>query len=101
MSHFDDLPQRDGTHELEEAAIVAFQTKLAESGVFILQGADRKDYGTDCQIEVIADGQATNVRVHVQLKGTQRALNADGSLSVEVRRTNLNYLLGLGLITSS
>ncbi len=42
---------------------------------------------------MIADGQATNVRVHVQLKGTQRALNADGSLSVEVRRTNLNYLL--------
>lgn len=93
MSHFDDLPRRDGTHELEEAAIVVFQTKLAESGVFILQGADRKDYGTDCQIEVIADGQATNVRVHVQLKGTERALNADGSLSVEVRRTNLNYLL--------
>jgi hypothetical protein len=59
MSHFDDLPRRDGTHELEEAAIVAFQTKLAETGLFILQGADRKDYGTDCQIEVIADGQAT------------------------------------------
>lgn len=93
MSHFDDLPRRDGTHELEEAAIVAFRAKLEESGVFILQGEDRKDYGTDCQIEVIADGQATNVRVHVQLKGTERALNVDGSLSVEVRRTNLNYLL--------
>jgi hypothetical protein len=47
MSHFDDLPRRDGTHELEEAAIVAFQTKLAETGLFIFQGADRKDYGTD------------------------------------------------------
>ena len=93
MSHYDDLPRRDGTHELEEAAVVAFQTKLAESGCFILQGTDRKDYGVDCQIEVIADGRATNVRVHVQLKGTERALNADRSLSVEVRRTNLNYLL--------
>jgi hypothetical protein len=93
MSHFDDLPRRDGTHELEEAAIVAFQTKLAECGIFIRQGADRKDYGTDCQIEVIDDGQATNVRLHVQLKGTERALNADGSLSIEVRSTNLNYLL--------
>jgi hypothetical protein len=39
---------------------------------------------------------ATNVRVHVQLKGTERELNADGSLSVEVRRTNLNYLLMQG-----
>ncbi len=93
MSHFDDLPRRDGTHDLEEAAVVAFQTKLAESGRFILQGADRNDYGTDCQIEVIADGRATNARVHVQLKGTERALNADRSLSIEVRRTNLNYLL--------
>ena len=42
---------------------------------------------------MVADGQATNVRVHVQLKGTERALNSDGSLSVEVRRTNPNYLL--------
>jgi hypothetical protein len=55
MSHFGDLPRRNGTHEPEEAAVVAFQTKLAESCRFILQGADRKDYGTDCQIEMIAD----------------------------------------------
>ncbi len=38
-------------------------------------------------------GQATNVRVHVQLKGTKRALNADGSVSIAVERTNLNYML--------
>jgi tetratricopeptide (TPR) repeat protein len=93
MSHFDDLPRRDRSHDIEEEAIIAFQKRLSESGVFILQGADRKDYGTDCQIEVIDDGRATNVRVHVQLKGTERTLNADGSLNVEVRRTNLNYLL--------
>jgi len=93
MSHFDDLPRRDQSHEIEEKAIIAFQRCLSESRSFILQAADRKDYGTDCQIEVIEDGRATNVRLHVQVKGTERALNADGSLSVEVRRTNLNYLL--------
>lgn len=93
MSHFDDLPRRDRNHEIEEEAIVAFQRLLSESRVFILQGSDRKDYGTDCQIEVVDDGRATNVRVQVQLKGSERALNADGSLSVEVHRTNLNYLL--------
>lgn len=93
MSHFDDLPRRDRNHEIEGEAIAAFQTRLTESGAFILQAPDRKDYGTDCQIEVMADGQATNIRVHVQLKGTESALNADGSLSIEVRRTNLNYLL--------
>jgi hypothetical protein len=93
MSHFDELPRRDRNHEIEDRAIAAFHTRLTESGAFILQAPDRKDYGTDCQIEVMADGQATNARVHVQLKGTEAALNADGSLSVEVRRTNLNYLL--------
>lgn len=93
MSHYDDFPRRDRSHEIEEEAIIAFQRRLSESRSFILQGADRKDYGTDCQIEVINDGRATNVRLHVQVKGTERALNADGSLSVEVRRTNLNYLL--------
>lgn len=93
MSHFDDLPRRDRNHEIEDKAIAAFQIRLTESSAFILQATDRKDYGTDCQIEVIADGRATNVRVHVQLKGTESALNAEGSFSVEVRRTNLNYLL--------
>ena len=93
MSSFDDLPRRDRSHDIEEEAINAFQKRLSESRVFILQSADRKDYGTDCQIEVINDCRATNVRIHVQLKGTERALNTDGSLSVEVRRANLNYLL--------
>ncbi|MGY4501196.1 hypothetical protein ACVWYH_005127 [Bradyrhizobium sp. GM24.11] len=93
MSHFDELPRRDRNHDIEDGAIAAFQLRLTESGAFILQAPDRKDYGTDCQIEVMADGQATNARVHVQLKGTESALNANGSLSVEVRRTNLNYLL--------
>ncbi|CAD6562901.1 hypothetical protein LMG24235_08143 [Paraburkholderia sabiae] len=93
MNHFDELPRRHRNHAIEDKAITAFQARLEESGAFILQGTDRKDYGTDCQIEASANGCATNARVHVQLKGTERALNANGSLSVEVDRTNLNYLL--------
>jgi len=73
--------------------MLAFQSRLLESKAFILQSADRKDYGTDCQIEVLDLGSATNVRIHVQLKGTERPLNADGSVSVGIARTNLNYLL--------
>lgn len=90
---FDDLPKRDLRHVIEEKAETAFQSRLTANGRFILQRAERKDYGIDCQIEVIRGDQATNARVHVQLKGTERGLNADGSLSVEVSRTNLNYLL--------
>ncbi|WP_298373613.1 DUF4365 domain-containing protein [Azospirillum sp.] len=93
MNHFDDLPKRNHNHVIEEKAEAAFKIRLSESGSFILQGVDRKDYGSDCQIEVVDQGQATNVRLHAQLKGTERAPNADGSISVEIRRTNLNYLL--------
>ena len=93
MDPFDDLPKRDRNHTIEEIAETAFRRRLVESGVFILQGVDRKDYGSDCQIEVVEDGNATNARVQVQLKGTGRAPNADGSVSVGVARTNLNYLM--------
>ncbi len=48
---------------------------------------------TDCQLDVAADGRATNAQVHVQLKGTSRDPNANGSLSIAVERANLNYLL--------
>lgn len=93
MSHFDDLPKRDRNRAIEEKAEAAFQKLISESEDFILQGADRKDYGTDCQIEVVQQDQPTNVRVHVQLKGTESVLKPDGSVSIEVSRTNFNYLL--------
>jgi len=93
MSHFDDLPERNRSHVTADKALSAFQARLSESEAFILQSEDRKDYGTDCQIEVADQGRATNVRVHVQLKGTEARLNLDGSASVEIRRANLNYLL--------
>lgn len=93
MSSFDDLPKRDRNQTLDDETEAAFQALVAQSSDFVFQGADRKDYGTDCQIEVVVDGHPTNVRIHVQLKGTERALNADGSLSISVDRTNLNYLI--------
>lgn len=93
MSSFDYLPKRDHNHTLEDQAESAFQALISQSPNFVCQRSDRKDYGTDFQIEVIVAGQATNVRLHVQLKGTERTLNADGSLSISVDRTNLNYLI--------
>lgn len=93
LDHLDNLPKRDANHVVEEKAEAAFQACLATSGRFILQRADRKDYGSDCELEVVDQEQATNVRIHVQLKGTEHSLNADGSLSIAVRHSNLNYLL--------
>ncbi|ARP27046.1 hypothetical protein K06K5_52500 (plasmid) [Vibrio alginolyticus] len=57
MKCFDDLPERASNHVTEEKAETAFQKCLTESGLFILQRADRKDYGTDCEIEVVEDGE--------------------------------------------
>lgn len=56
MDPFDDLPKRDRNHAIEEMAETAFRRRLVESGAFILQGVDRKDYGSDYQIEVVEDG---------------------------------------------
>ena len=53
LDHLDDLPKRDANHVTEEKAETAFQGRLTASGRFILQRADRKDYGTDCEIEVV------------------------------------------------
>jgi tetratricopeptide (TPR) repeat protein len=93
MNHFDEFPKRDDNRGIEERAVAAFNTLLATSEAFDLQAGDRRDYGTDCQIEAVGSGVASNARVHVQVKGTQRELNSDGSVSVQVARTNLNYLL--------
>ena len=93
MDPFDDLPKRHKNHVTENKAEVAFQNMLSNSEEFVLQASDRKDYGTDCQIEVTDQGRMANIRIHVQLKGTERAVNADESVSIEIRRSNLNYLL--------
>jgi len=93
MDHFDQFPKRDDNRGIEERAVAAFNALLATSEAFDLQASDRRDYGTDCQIEAVSSEAASNARVHVQIKGTRRELNSDGSVSVQVARTNLNYLL--------
>ncbi len=93
MDHFDDLPKHHSNRITESKAEAALQDFLSKSEDFVLQSSDRKDYGADCQIEIINRGSATNVRIHVQLKGTEKNSNADGSISVEISRSTLNYLL--------
>ncbi|GAB2577038.1 tetratricopeptide repeat protein [Dyella jejuensis] len=88
-----DLPKRDKNHSLEAKAEAAFEKLIADSECFFVQSRDRKDYGVDFQIEAVRDGSPTNVRVHVQLKGTAKAINADGSISVDIAMANLNYLM--------
>lgn len=93
---FNDMPGRGRNRAIEAKAEAAFRSLMADSPDFIVQRADENDFGSDCQIEVLDEGLATNVRLHIQLKGTERSLNADGSLSISIERTNLNYLIARG-----
>ena len=92
MSHLDDLPKRGSTHQIEDRSKAAFRAAVTAAQEFVIQSGEY-DYGTDVVIEAIDAAGMTNVRVHVQLKGTDRKAYADGSVSVSVTRTNVNYLL--------
>ena len=74
MSNLDDLPKRDENRRIQEKSETVFRTAISECGEFEIQSnsKDNYDYGTDFQIEAINAGAMTNVRVHVQLKGTTR-----------------------------
>ena len=93
MNYLDDLPKRDQNHVHDTMAKTAFEAFIASSGVVLKQSSDDNDYGTDYQLEIMHDGMATNVRLQVQLKGTAAGFNTDGSVSISVKRSNLNYLL--------
>ncbi|NQV28524.1 MAG: DUF4365 domain-containing protein, partial [Rhodopirellula sp.] len=89
----DDFPTRDNNSVLASRAETSFERTIAEVDRFVVQQRDRKDYGTDFQMEAANAGGMTNFRVHVQLKGTESDANKDESISVSVKRTNLNYML--------
>ena len=93
MGSLDDLPVHHPAHSTQVQAEDAFESEIQRVGLFARQHKDHADYGSDYQLEVIDRGQRTNIRIHVQLKGTTDAANADGSISISVARTNLNYLL--------
>jgi len=53
-----------------------------------------KDKGADGSIELKRDSGCTNMRAQVQLKGTDSTfINSDGSVSVQIKPSNLEYLL--------
>jgi len=93
VNSLDDLPQRESSHDTAEADETAFRAAIDACKLFVIQREDRNDYGTDIQIEARYGIAMTNIRAHVQLKGTESAANVNGSVSVSVARTNLNYLL--------
>ena len=87
------LPIADRNAELQRRSIASFQSSLP-SDKFVFRSETIEDAGVDGSLELLADGCYTNLRSQVQLKSTDsNETNADGSVSVQIRVSNLNYLL--------
>jgi hypothetical protein len=96
MSDLDDLgplPKAERSNELERESIADLQKRLpADRLLFRRENSD--DFGVDGTLELIVNGAATNFRANAQLKATEHPqFNLDGSLSLSIEVSNLNYLL--------
>lgn len=92
MSSWGDLPKHDKNRELDEKAKSRFRQAISDGEHFVVQSEDGSDYGVDFWIEARDGDKMTNVRVAVQLKGTDCQTGADGSVSRSVKSTTLSYL---------
>ncbi len=87
------LPRADGGAELQRESIQVLKSALA-AGEWVVRDERESDFGVDLALEIVAAGAATNFRSQVQLKGRSGlSPNTDGSYSVPVSTSNLNYLL--------
>ena len=61
---------------------------------FIVRDERIEDYGVDLSIEILENGNVTNFRAQVQLKGSEAIVaKNDGNYNLPVKTANLNYLL--------
>ncbi len=87
------LPTADDNSALQRESLDALRSLLGPRA-FILRDERVEDFGVDLTLEVLAGKHPTNCRAQVQLKGRSNLEpNGDGSFSVSVPTSNLNYLL--------
>lgn len=87
------LPIADRNRELEQRSITALRVALP-SNIFLFRDERTDDAGVDGSLELLIDSLQTNLRAQVQLKSTDSSeRNRDGSISLTVKTSNLNYLL--------
>lgn len=92
------LPKADRNAELQQLSIAAFNSALPVDK-FVFRYEPIIDAGVDGSLELKINSRYAGLRAQVQLKGTDsNKTNKDGSISVPVKASNLNYLQnGLGL----
>ena len=98
------LPESDHNSELQRMSIKALNGLLVVTDDLVLRDERVEDYGVDGSFEVKLSNRMTNIRAQVQMKGTDglkkaadgsnvMKQNVDGSISLQVKSSNLNYLL--------
>lgn len=93
FSNLNPLPSSDRNRELEQLSINAFNSALPVDK-FTFRDERINDVGVDGSLELKINGKFTNLRSQVQLKSTDSTEELqDGSISVEISTSNLNYLL--------
>lgn len=92
-SNLGPLPEADRNSEIQRITFAKIQAILP-TDKFIFRDERTEDAGVDASLELLSGSSQTNLRGQVQLKGTDsKKLNNDGSFSLQVDVTNLNYLL--------
>lgn len=92
-----DLPGSDRNEELEEISTRAF-ILLFDVKRFIVRKEPGLDKGVDFIIELKKNGKVTGFRFSIQLKSTESIKpNSDGSLSLPLNTSNINYLNNVGI----
>jgi len=88
------LPEADRNAELQRRSIAALMAALP-TDKFVFRDERVEDAGVDGSLELLVNSRFTNLRSQVQIKSTASAEeNQDGSISLQVRASNLNYLIG-------
>jgi len=88
-----DLPLANPKEELETISRNSFNL-LFDVSQFEIRPEDYKDKGIDHFIELKKNSKYTNFRFVIQLKATDtKEANKDGSISLQIHTSNINYLL--------
>jgi len=92
-----DLPLANPNEELETVSNNFFKP-LFDVSKFEIRSEDFRDKGIDFHIEIKKASKHTNFRFAVQLKATEiLKANSDGSTSLQLNTSNINYLLNTGM----
>jgi uncharacterized protein DUF4365 len=92
-SKFGPYPKRDRYKANEALSIDALTAALPKDSL-LFRPERQNDEGVDGSLELLTERESLNLRAQAQLKSRERAQpNSDGSISVRVKVSNMNYLL--------